>query len=158
MHAKLLQCARLFATPWTVALQAPVFMGFSRQEYWSGLPCPPPGDLPDPGIELISLKSHTLTGRFSTTSTSWEPPILWLRYWKWNEVDISSSSSLCTWRRLCLSLYKDQLPQQCRHVYIFNVAPLCPSQWSFHKGIWLGTTLMSFIKWPFLTAQCLEVF
>ena len=42
---------RLFATLWTVARQAPLSMGFSRQEYWSGLPCPPPGDLPDPGIE-----------------------------------------------------------------------------------------------------------
>ena len=39
---------------WTVALQAPLFMGFSRQEYWSGLPFPPPGDLPDPGIESTS--------------------------------------------------------------------------------------------------------
>ena len=42
---------RLFETPRTVASQAPLSMGFSRQEYWSGLPCPPPGDLPDPGIE-----------------------------------------------------------------------------------------------------------
>ena len=42
---------RLFATPWTVAYQAPPFMGFSRQEYWSGLSFPSPGDLPDPGIE-----------------------------------------------------------------------------------------------------------
>ena len=42
---------RLFATPWTVAHQAPPSMGFSRQEYWSGLPFPSPGDLPDPGIE-----------------------------------------------------------------------------------------------------------
>ena len=42
---------QLFATPWTVAHQAPLFMGFSRQEYWSGVPFPPPGDLPDPGIE-----------------------------------------------------------------------------------------------------------
>ena len=45
---------RLFATLWTVALQAPLCMGFSRQEYWSGLPCPPPGDLPNPGIEPTS--------------------------------------------------------------------------------------------------------
>ena len=45
---------RLFATPWTVAHQAPLSMRFSRQEYWSGLPCPPPGDLPDPGIEPTS--------------------------------------------------------------------------------------------------------
>ena len=43
--------ARLFATPWTVAHQAPLSMGFSRQEYWSGLPFPSPGDLPDPGIK-----------------------------------------------------------------------------------------------------------
>ena len=42
---------RLFTTPWTVALQGPQSVGFSRQEYWSGLPCPPPGDLPDPRIE-----------------------------------------------------------------------------------------------------------
>ena len=44
-------CARLFVTPWTVALQAPLSMGFSRQEYWSGLPFPPSGDLPDSGIK-----------------------------------------------------------------------------------------------------------
>ena len=45
---------RLFPTPWTVAHQDPLSMGFSRQEYWSGLPCPPPGHLPDPGIERTS--------------------------------------------------------------------------------------------------------
>ena len=56
------------ATPWTVAHQAPLSVGFSRQEYWSGLPCPPPGDRPDPGIELVSLKSAALAGRFFTTS------------------------------------------------------------------------------------------
>ena len=50
-EVKSLSCVRLFATPWTVAYQAPPFMGFSRQEYWSGLPFPSPGDLPDPGIE-----------------------------------------------------------------------------------------------------------
>ena len=46
---------QLFLTPWTVALQAPLSMGFSRQEYWSGLPCPPPGDLPNPGIKPVSF-------------------------------------------------------------------------------------------------------
>ena len=45
---------RLFVTPWTLAHQAPLSMDFSRQEYWSGLPFPPPGHLPDPGIELRS--------------------------------------------------------------------------------------------------------
>ena len=51
MHAYLLSCVQLFATPWTIAHQALLSMGFSRQEYWSGLPCPPPGDLPNVGIE-----------------------------------------------------------------------------------------------------------
>ena len=58
----------LFATPWTVAHQAPLSMGFSRQEYWSGLPCPPPGDLPDPGIkptspESLALQEDSLPGK-----------------------------------------------------------------------------------------------
>ena len=51
VKSEVAQSARLFATPWTAAYQAPLSMGFSRQEYWSGLPFPPPGDLPDPGIE-----------------------------------------------------------------------------------------------------------
>ena len=54
MCAKLLQLC-LFATLWTVARQAPLSMGFPRQEHWSGLPRPPPGDLPVPGIEPMSL-------------------------------------------------------------------------------------------------------
>ena len=60
---------RLFATPWTVAHQAPLSMGFSRQEYWSGLPCPPPEDLPDPGIEPRSpaLQADSLPS---------EPPVV----------------------------------------------------------------------------------
>ena len=52
-----LSCVQLFAIPWTVALQAPLFMEFSRQEYWSGLPFPTPEDLPDPGTEPESLAS-----------------------------------------------------------------------------------------------------
>ena len=53
---------QLYATLWTVACQAPLSMGFSRQEYWSGLLCPPPGDLPDPGTEPESL-NISCTGR-----------------------------------------------------------------------------------------------
>ena len=62
-QVKSLSRVRLFATPWTVAYQAPPSMGFSRQEYWSGLPFPSPGDLPDPGIEPRSpaLQADTLT-------------------------------------------------------------------------------------------------
>ena len=82
VKVKSLSCVRLFATPWTVIYQAPPSMGFSRQEYWSGLPFPSPGDLPDPEFEprfpalqadalseppgktttdgKVSLKTHTL--------------------------------------------------------------------------------------------------
>ena len=56
-------CVRLLATPWTVAHEAPPRMGFSRQEYWSGLTFPPPGDLPDPGIKLGSPALQADTGR-----------------------------------------------------------------------------------------------
>ena len=64
-------CVRLFATLWTIALQAPLSIRFSRQEYWSGLPCPPPGDLPDSGIEPTSLTSPALAGGFFTSSATW---------------------------------------------------------------------------------------
>ena len=63
---------QFFSTPWTVARQAPLSMGFSRQEYWSGLPCPPPGDLPDPGIKPQSLVSPTLASGFFTMSATRE--------------------------------------------------------------------------------------
>ena len=66
--------ARLSVTPQTVAHQAPLFVGFSRQEYWNGLPCPPPRDLPNPGIEPTSLTAPALAGGFFTTSTTWEAP------------------------------------------------------------------------------------
>ena len=55
---------RLFVTPWTVACQAPLSVGFSRQDYWSGLPCLPPRNLPDLGIESKSLTPPALAGRF----------------------------------------------------------------------------------------------
>ena len=65
-------CVRLYATPWTIACQAPLSVGFSRQEHCSGLLCPPPGDLPDPGIKPMSLAFPALAGRFFTTGTTWE--------------------------------------------------------------------------------------
>ena len=60
------------ATPWAEVRQDPLSMGFSRQEHWSGLPWPPPGDFPDPGIEPVSPMSPELAGGFSTTSTPGE--------------------------------------------------------------------------------------
>ena len=63
---------RLFATLWTVAHQAPPSVGFSRQEYRSGVPSPPPGDLPNPGIKLASHTSPALADGFFSISTTWD--------------------------------------------------------------------------------------
>ena len=71
LHAKSLR-VQLFVTLWAVARQAPLSLGVSRQEYWSALPCPPPGDLPNPGIKPTSLMSPVLAGGLFTTSTTWE--------------------------------------------------------------------------------------
>ena len=82
MHACMLNHfshVQLFVTPWTVARQAPLSMGFSRQGYWSGLPCPAPGDLPDPGIKHGSLKSPALADGFLSLAPPWKlqnPPNL----------------------------------------------------------------------------------
>ena len=63
-HCVMLSHVRLFATLWMVARQVPLSMEFSRQEYWSGLPFPTPGDLPNPGIEPMSPESPALAGGF----------------------------------------------------------------------------------------------
>ena len=65
-------CVRLFAALWTITHQAPLSMRFFKQEYWSGLPSPPPGDLPDEGIEQASLMSPELAGGFFTP-----PALIW---------------------------------------------------------------------------------
>ena len=72
MYVQSLGHVQLFATPWTVALQASLSMGFPKQEYWSGLPFLSPADLPDPGIECLSLTPPALAGVFFTTSATWE--------------------------------------------------------------------------------------
>ena len=63
-------CLGLSVIPRTVACQAPLSMGFSRQKYWNGFPCRSPGDLPNPGIKPVSLTSPVLAGRFFTTGTT----------------------------------------------------------------------------------------
>ena len=67
---------RLLPTLWTVVRQAPLSMEFSRQEHYSGLPFPSPGDLPKPGIKLVSLASPALAGEFFTTCATWEASII----------------------------------------------------------------------------------
>ena len=75
MHVYTLGCVRLFTIFLRVACQAPLSMGFSRQEYWSGLLFATPGDLPDPGMEPVSLASPALAGRFFTAASG-KPRVL----------------------------------------------------------------------------------
>ena len=70
--AKLLELCLTLCDPMDSSCQAPLSQGFSRHEYWSGLPCPPPGDLPNPGIKPMSLMSPALADRFFTTTATWE--------------------------------------------------------------------------------------
>ena len=70
--AKLLQSCLTLCDPMDHSPPGFLSMGFSRQEYWNGLPCPPPGDLPDPGTEPTSLMSPALAGGFFTTNATWE--------------------------------------------------------------------------------------
>ena len=76
VKVKSLSRVPLFATPWALAYQAPPSMGFSRQEYWSGLLFPSPGDLPDPGIEPVSFMSPALASGFFITRVTWEAQVL----------------------------------------------------------------------------------
>ena len=89
---------QLFVTLWMVAGQAPVSMGYSRQEYWSGLPCPPPGDLTDSGIEPESFKSPALAGKFFTSGTTWEAQIQDNTYQNPNTFLTKSASNYLTLR------------------------------------------------------------
>ena len=76
-------CVQLFVTPWTVSHKVPLSMGFYRQEYWSGLSFPAPGDLPHQGTEPASLTSPALASSLFTISTTWEAPLAKLKYWEW---------------------------------------------------------------------------
>ena len=84
----------------TIAHQASLSVGFSRQKYWSGLPDPSPGDLPDPGIKPVSLVSPALAGGFFTTSATWETPIclytspiIYIFYIPWEKEGATSNLS-----------------------------------------------------------------
>ena len=121
---------QLFATPWTIAHQAPLSMGFSRQEYWSGLPCPSPGDLPDPGIEPEFPTSSALAGRSLTPSTTWVSHLFffrernkvkqkefWTFYWQGAPIflcplrnDLIGTSLEVQWLRLHLPIQEAWVP------------------------------------------------
>ena len=100
--------------PWTAALQAPLSMGLSRQEYWSGLPFPPPGDLRDSGIEPTFLPSPELVDGFFTTSATWEDRVCVC-------VCVNTYICCCSVAKLCLTL--------CNPMYCSLARLLCP--WDF---------------------------
>ena len=93
---------QFFVTLWIIACQDSLSMGFSRQENWSGLPCPPPGDFPDPGIEPVTLSSPALAGGFS--SATWGKPWLSQIYSnRCNAVSEMFSQYTCLWEGLTWS-------------------------------------------------------
>ena len=95
-----LSCVWLLTTPRTVAHQAPLSMGLSRQENWSGLPCPPLGNLPNPGIKPEALTSLALEGEFFTTSATWETQVhvVWLHLTLTTVLEVCYHSH---WRQYC---------------------------------------------------------
>ena len=80
---------QLCAILWTVARQAPLSTGFSRKEYWSGLPFPPPGDLPEPGIKPTSLMFPSLACGFFTTSATWKAQNTYILMPNWLPTELS---------------------------------------------------------------------
>ena len=94
VKVKSLSHVQLFAASWTVALQAPPSMGFSRQEYWSGLPCSPPRDLPDLGIKPASLLPLSLAGGFFTSRATWDPGVK-CRGWRWVQCEELTCRGQC---------------------------------------------------------------
>ena len=111
----------LFATVTIIACQAPLSMGFSRQEYWSGLPCPPPGDLPNPRVKPASFMtppSPALAGGCFTTSATWGAPSVAVVNVKWRvwgtcclmpSADSSAFSLQCKWAVTHLIKPKDRM-------------------------------------------------
>ena len=113
MRACMLSCCshvRLFVISGTIALQAPLSIGFSRQEYWRGLLCPPPGDLPNSGIKLAFLMSPALAGRifFFTISATWEAPVILSRHFYFYSWSIQILSIWSHWLVHGWSWYSSQ--------------------------------------------------
>ena len=101
--AQSLSHVRLFTTPWTVTRQSPLSMGFSRQEYWNGLLCPPPGDLPNPGIEPVFCIDRQVLYH-CLLSTTWEAQILcFYTLKKRKKEDFGLRGTQCFESCLCLS-------------------------------------------------------
>ena len=91
LHAKSLQLCPTFCDPMDCTLSGSLSMRFSRQEYCSEFPCPPPGDFPNPGIKLVSLMSPALAGTFLTTSATWETLFCLLSVFNWEKLKLAEA-------------------------------------------------------------------
>ena len=109
MYAKLLQVCLTLLDPVDCSLPGSPFVGFSRQEYWSQLPCPPPGGLPNSGIEPKSLTSPALAGGLFTISAIWEAHSFGIIH----EIK-------CSMKFICLSVGSSQLNNQLLKIYYFE--------------------------------------
>ena len=87
-------CVQLFATLWLIALHAPLSMGFSMQQYWNALPCPPPGNFPNPGIEPVSLAVPALQADSSPLRPLWRPLSSLKAYCLWSDTNAYIQVSL----------------------------------------------------------------
>ena len=121
-EVKSLSRVRLFVIPWTVAYKAPLSMEFSRQEYWSGLPFPSPGDLPDPGLEPLSLASPALTGGFFTTNATWEG---FRDMMKWFEIWLKFYTYLYASNHFRARAMISKLAWDLKEIHISMKYPLC---------------------------------
>ena len=128
------RCACFCVTWWTVACQAPLSVGFSRQEYWSGLPFPSPGDFPDSRIKPTSLMSPALAGGFFTTSTTWEAYRhihIYIYIYKTFECIVALSP-----------LHGKQIEAQ-RVGAFSKVTQLIGCSWESHQTVWLLSLIFS---------------
>ena len=141
---------RLFATLQTVARQAPLSRAFSRQECWSGLPMPSPGDLPDPGMEPTSLSSPALAGRLFTTSATWQQPVqfsysvVWLFATPWTAAHQASLSITNSRSLLKLMFIKSVMPSN--HLILCHPLLLLPSTFPSIRVFSNESALC--IRWP----------
>ena len=131
----------LFVTLWTITYQAPLFVGFSRQEYWSGLLCPPPGDPLDPEIKPRSPVSPALGGGFFTTSTTWEAQIPYICMFMYN-ICLSLSDLLLRRHNM---VEPGLWNQQRSHLTLEKIFIFFELQWKMQNGKPTPTLLR--IKW-----------
>ena len=130
----------LFATLWTLAHQAPLSMGFSRQEYWIGLLFTSPGNLPDPGIEPTSLAPPELAGGFFTTGATWEAYLII----SLNLLMETDSCHFCNYKSLKSNEQKDQPNPVWPYLSLTTSAetllPNRVTRWGFERtSVWMGT-------------------